>query len=128
MRRLKNLKPGLKVLTPTVGQASGGGGSWAATQQGTTTERGYGWQWQKLRLRILARDQYRCQCAECKAEGRITVATDVDHIVEREDGGSDDPSNLQAMGHECHKRKTQAARRARMGGGGVGTIPGGARS
>ncbi|OTG85834.1 HNH endonuclease [Acinetobacter sp. ANC 4558] len=71
---------------------------------GSTTERGYGYQWQKLRKRILQRDQY--LCVTCMAKGRVTEATDVDHIVAKAHGGTDDESNLQSLCSPCHKEKT----------------------
>jgi len=70
-----------------------------------TTARGYGWQWQQLRLRILQRDLYQCQA--CKRAGRITPARDVDHILNRASGGTDDPDNLQALCKLCHAAKTE---------------------
>ncbi len=66
--------------------------------------RGYGWEWERLRAQILERDNYLCQCQHCKAEGRITLATEVHHIKSRAKGGSDHPSNLASMSHACHKR------------------------
>lgn len=76
--------------------------------------RGYGARWQKLRARILARDCYVCRCAECASSGRVRPATEVDHKVSKAAwlkthgtlAGVDDPSNLQAINTECHKRKT----------------------
>ena len=67
-------------------------------------ERGYGSDWEQLRLRILRRDRYMCQCDECK--GRRRPATHVDHIVRKADGGTDDPSNLRSLNADCHKRIT----------------------
>lgn len=72
----------------------------------TTTERGMGWQWQKLRLRILRRDDYLCQ--PCWKAGRPTEATEVDHIIPRHKDGDDDEDNLQAICTDCHKAKTRA--------------------
>jgi 5-methylcytosine-specific restriction protein A len=66
--------------------------------------RGYGSSWDKLRLRILARDKHLCQ--PCKREGRITAATQVDHRRRKEDGGTDDEGNLQAICAPCHTDKT----------------------
>lgn len=45
-------------------------------------------------------------CVLCLAEGRTTVATDVDHIVPRRQGGSDEESNLQPLCHSHHSQKT----------------------
>ena len=69
-----------------------------------TTARGYGWQWQQLRLRILQRDLYMCQA--CKRAGRITPARDVDHRINKAAGGTDDPDNLQSLCKPCHEAKT----------------------
>jgi len=76
--------------------------------------RGYGPEWDRLRKAILKRDQYLCQCRHCKAEGRTTLATEVDHVVSKAnakrkgwtDAQIDHPSNLQAINAECHKIKT----------------------
>ena len=80
---------------------------WAKTQRakGNTTERGYGHAWRKLRAQVLERDGYLCQA--CKAKGRITPATEVDHIINKASGGTDDIDNLQALCKPCHKAKTQ---------------------
>jgi 5-methylcytosine-specific restriction protein A len=73
----------------------------------TTHQRGYGWDWQRLRLQILARDTYLCRCDECKGgELRLRVAHEVDHIVPKAHGGSDNPSNLRAVNRYCHRRIT----------------------
>ena len=83
---------------------------------GTTTAsrqaRGYGKQWQKTRRSALGRDSF--LCVLCKAAGRMTAATDVDHIKPKSEGGDDSFENLQSLCGECHKKKTQADnRRAR---------------
>ena len=70
----------------------------------TSSERGYGYQWQKLRKNILARDDY--LCVMCLQRGILTPATDVDHIVQKADGGTDDWDNLQSLCKDCHKDKT----------------------
>jgi 5-methylcytosine-specific restriction endonuclease McrA len=60
--------------------------------------------WRKTRAFVLARDGYRCAiCGLCGAN----VAH---HIIERTDGGSDDPSNLQAVHAGCHSRAHATAR------------------
>lgn len=74
--------------------------------RGTTTERGYGSEWRKLRDQVMRRDAGICQCRHCKASGAIKAANEVDHITPKAHGGTDDPSNLQAINRDCHKRKT----------------------
>lgn len=65
--------------------------------------RGYGAAWDKLRLRILARDKHLCQ--PCKREGRTRAGRIVDHIKAKAHGGTDDPTNLQVICDECNKAK-----------------------
>ena len=78
----------------------------AAKASETTSERGYGWQWQKLRKQILQRDVL-CQPCLAKIPERITLGTEVDHIVPKSQGGTDDPANLCAICADCHREKTQ---------------------
>jgi 5-methylcytosine-specific restriction protein A len=77
----------------------------ASNAQATTTQRGYGWSWQKLRIGVLKRDRELCQV--CERQGIVALATEVDHIVPKELGGTDDPENLQAICEQCHREKTQ---------------------
>jgi 5-methylcytosine-specific restriction protein A len=66
------------------------------------SERGYGYKWQRLRKHILERDHYLCQVC-----GRPTGRSgNVDHIVAKSKGGTDDPDNLQTLCHGCHSSKT----------------------
>jgi 5-methylcytosine-specific restriction enzyme A len=52
-----------------------------------------------LRAKILERDGYVCtSCGQ--------PATQVDHIVSKHKGGSDDPSNLASLCRRCHDAKT----------------------
>lgn len=74
--------------------------------------RGYGAQWERVRLLVLQRDSYLCQCRHCRAEGRPTLATEVHHVVSKAEAArkdwtkarADDPSNLASMAHDCHVR------------------------
>lgn len=71
--------------------------------------RGYGAAWDKVRLVVLKRDYGLCQCAQCQGgKVRLTPATEVHHIKARAKGGTDDPTNLQAINTDCHKRETAA--------------------
>lgn len=87
-------------------------------RSGSTTERGYGHAWRLLREQVLRRDDY--LCVSCSANGYIVEATDVDHIVAKEHGGTDDLVNLQSLCSSCHKEKTareDSKHIAVMGGG-----------
>lgn len=57
--------------------------------------------WRKLKDEILARDNYICQCC-----GRVGGRLELDHIINTAVGGTDDPTNLQILCHDCHKQKT----------------------
>ncbi len=74
----------------------------------TTTERGYGWRWQKRRESILNREPL---CRPCKQAGRIASATEIDHIIPLAQGGTDQADNLQPICHACHEAKTRTERR-----------------
>jgi 5-methylcytosine-specific restriction endonuclease McrA len=66
----------------------------------TTAGRGYGRDWQLLRLEILDRDEHRC--GWCGAR-----ATTVDHIVPLARGGARlDPANLIASCGRCNYGRT----------------------
>lgn len=66
-------------------------------------ERGYGTAWDKLRKVILTAEPL---CRECKRTGRVTIATDLDHIKPKAKGGTDEPANLQPLCRACHETKT----------------------
>lgn len=79
----------------------------------TEMERGSGWM--AKRERVALRHGYRCAaCGLVLLKGRW----ECDHIVPREQGGSNDESNLQPLCKEpCHRVKTAAEAAARSGGG-----------
>ena len=75
--------------------------------RGSPDKRGYGTGWRGpggLREQILNRDRRLCQ--DCLANGRYTEATQVDHVLSKRQGGTDDPSNLRSLCAPCHSRKT----------------------
>ncbi len=55
-----------------------------------------------LRYEVLKRSQFHCELCGCKADER---ALEVDHIVPRNKGGSDDLDNLQALCYRCNAMK-----------------------
>lgn len=74
-------------------------------QRGTSAQRGYGYRWQQARAGYLAIHPL---CAECERSGRVTIATDLDHITPHK---GDmvlfwDRSNWQGLCHSCHSTKT----------------------
>ncbi|ELU16563.1 hypothetical protein CAPTEDRAFT_121699 [Capitella teleta] len=91
-------------------------GSWAQWQQrkGSSSERGYGSDWRKLRAFILERDNHLCQ--EHLKQGVIQAGNHVDHIVPKAQQGTDTPSNLQTLCTTCHKHKTATERQRDPGG------------
>ena len=65
--------------------------------------RGYGTEWDKLRRSILDAEP---ACRPCRKAGRATLATQVDHIISKANGGTDDRENLQPICTPCHDAKT----------------------
>jgi 5-methylcytosine-specific restriction enzyme A len=57
-------------------------------------------------------------CVLCQAEGRVTLATQRDHIKPLAEGGTDTEDNVEGLCEACHEAKSQAeAQRGRVGGG-----------
>lgn len=54
-------------------------------------------------------------CQPCMRNGHVTAAYAVDHKLNRERGGSDDESNLEAICRACHQAKTAEESRAGRG-------------
>lgn len=55
-------------------------------------------------MSILIRDSYQCRSCGRVCSGKREAQ--VDHIIPRDRGGSDDPENLQTLCISCHSRKT----------------------
>ena len=55
-----------------------------------------------IRYEVLKRAKFRCELCGVSAEIK---ALEVDHIVPRNNGGSDDPSNFQALCYSCNAMK-----------------------
>lgn len=72
-------------------------------RRGSAHSRGYGADWRAKRERVLDAEPL---CRSCAREGRTAAAVDIDHIVPKHDGGTDDLSNLQPLCHDCHSAKT----------------------
>ncbi|WP_084222299.1 HNH endonuclease [Rhodococcus sp. Chr-9] len=75
-------------------------------------------QWRNQRQRALTRDGNRC--VDCTAP-----AVEVDHIISKNDGGTDDLENLRSLCGRCHDHYTrEQTRRARRGNHRRGQHPG----
>ena len=64
----------------------------------------YGGDWPERRVRVLERDGYTCQLRY--ADICVGRASECDHIVQPEAGGSNDLANLRAVCVRCHARRT----------------------
>jgi 5-methylcytosine-specific restriction protein A len=79
-------------------------------RRGSAQARGYDAAWRRLRAEHLALEpDCACGCGQ--------VATDVDHILPRRLGGSDEHTNLQSLAHGHYSRKTV------LHDGGFGRLP-----
>lgn len=103
MARLRSLKPRLQEFKPKP-MAQVSTDSWR--QGKNSTQRGYGYRWQKAREGYLAKHPL---CVQCEREGKVVVATDIDHIIPHR--GDEtlfwDRTNWQPLCHSCHSVKTQ---------------------
>lgn len=85
-------------------------GAFGDKARGSRHERGYGTEWDKTRRRILERDAGICQ--QClRDHGLVHAGSEVDHIVPKAEGGTDDDDNLQTICRDAHRMKTQAEAR-----------------
>ena len=80
-------------------------------RRGSSTERGYGYDWQKLRRLKLMSDPL---CESCRERGRATLAEEVHHVIRiREQPHLRlDWSNLESLCERCHAAKSAAERAA----------------
>jgi len=70
----------------------------------SASQRGYDRRWRWLRQHVLLREPL---CRACAALGRVTPATEVDHIIPIRAGGARlDVSNLASICKSCHSAKT----------------------
>ena len=69
------------------------------TTTGSSTSRGYGANWRRLRTMVLARDPV---CVACERR----PSRHVDHIRAKASAGDDSMENLRGLCEGCHQRKT----------------------
>lgn len=80
-------------------------GYWAHqdAERGTARERGYDEAWAARRAEHLAIEPW---CRFHLERGQSVPATEVDHIITRRAGGSDEHDNLRSLCKPCHSRRT----------------------
>ena len=71
----------------------------------TATKRVTGRKLQAMRAALFSANPL---CVECQRLGRVTLATQRDHIIPLAEGGKDDDENVQGLCHDCHDVKSQA--------------------
>lgn len=98
---MKTLKPTIKTLKPSIKSV-------------TRTVRITG-----NSLQAIRREHFRMNplCVACEDLGRVSLATELDHIVPLCEGGAESPANRQGLCCECHKAKTLSEATQRGGGG-----------
>ena len=71
--------------------------------RGNNTERGYDGNWRKVRAMFLRAHPL---CQDCQAAGRVTMASEVHHLIKVRDGGAHRDDNLVALCKPCHSART----------------------
>lgn len=106
--KLQRLVSRLSVLKPA-SQAASVSGSWRDGK--SSTQRGYGYKWQKYREQFLFNNPL---CSYCEGTGRITAATVVDHIKPHKGNMKLfwNPDNHQSLCASCHSSIKQAEENA----------------
>lgn len=95
MPKISTLQPGIKLINTKTGSS-------------LVINRIRGWKLQKIRDRILLRDEYTCQRCGC-----VSVNLEVDHIIPLHLGGADSDENRQSLCHECHEIKSAEEEKGR---------------
>lgn len=103
MAKLKTLQPRLKVNSSN--RLTINNGSWRNDKE-SSTKRGYGYKWQKVRELYLKENPL---CIYCERDGIITPANVVDHIEPHRGNQSLfwNKSNWQSLCSSCHSSTKQ---------------------
>ena len=80
-------------------------GSGKQKRRSSSTARGYGYKWQKLRD-VYIKENPLCVDPFSRHGDRVVVAEEIDHKVPLSSGGSNEWGNLQSLCRECHRIKT----------------------
>lgn len=106
MRRLTSAPPRLGAAPSRLAAPATAGAGFSRADGLSSTARGYGQDWRRLRERVLAAEPL---CRFCFEVGRITAATDVDHIepfTGLHDPRRLDPANCRPLCKKHHMQRT----------------------
>jgi 5-methylcytosine-specific restriction protein A len=95
--KIATLKPRIQMLTQPKREYD--------RFRGSSTQRGYNYQWQQARAMFLVEHPL---CVDCEKEGRVSPATEVDHIIPHRGDKSLfwKADNLQGLCKRHHSTKT----------------------
>jgi 5-methylcytosine-specific restriction enzyme A len=68
-----------------------------------------------IKRAVAKRSRGWCECVACQQSGHPLPAQEFDHATPLWDGGNNDLGNWQHLNRECHKRKSAAEARRRLG-------------
>lgn len=68
-----------------------------------------------IKRAVARRSRGLCECARCRQSGTPLPAHDFDHAIPLWEGGDNALANWQHLNRECHKRKSAAEHRRRLG-------------
>jgi 5-methylcytosine-specific restriction protein A len=105
MPRLKTIKPRLATLSTQRVKA-------VEVRRIGATPRTRGRAWMETRARWLRKHPL---CIHCQAQGLVTAAEEVDHVIPLWMGGRDDETNFQSLCKACHAAKTAEEAKGRGG-------------
>lgn len=105
-RRLRGLPPLVATPPGRVAGASASGTGFSRTDGLSSSARGYGADWRRVRAEVLRAEPH---CRMCRGAGLLVPATDVDHIAPfhgLEDPRRLDRANLRPLCAPCHRTRT----------------------
>jgi 5-methylcytosine-specific restriction protein A len=78
----------------------------APVKRASAAKRGYGGPaWEAIRKRVLKRDKWRCVLCKAPLFAKGSKPN-VDHIVDKSSGGTNEDSNLRTLCPSCHSSRT----------------------
>jgi 5-methylcytosine-specific restriction protein A len=113
MKRLRSAPPRIGAAPSRLASTATSGTGFVRHDGRSSTQRGYGADWRRVRAQVLAAEPL---CRFCAASGRVEPAVEVDHVEPFH--GLDDPrrlavTNLRPLCTPCHRART--ARQAAQG-------------